>query len=376
MQTTTHDIQPVQRTWFPENKFQDFEDSDFRDRARVICTDALSRNHTLSDALRASKCLFPPAAIELFFEIDEGKTQSLFEQESTGCSVEGRDSFLSSQWYFNNSTCSNMGEYFTGDSKNLLLGVPSLIKYLDYGDVSVDIDHFSSPFSVAADVVDFCNAYVPNVFDRVFMDPPWSKEVFAKWIVAAARVTASEGKIFFPIFGELTRPSALRDLESIISIGSDLGFEFSETNTKLTYKVPSFEAAILSRANLPVLEWKETRLGCLTKKREVFQSPEQSEAFSFVRTFIDVGDVRLEGVLSKRSSATSLLSIPVTGCEMNSTSSRDEGNVEANVFTSSGYRFCSENVVLLFSLLKLRGISGLREAIGEGRAFNSFQKSI
>ena len=275
-------------------------------------------------------------------------------------------------WYFTFDSCDRIDSLRDWSrSRIAFLGCPRLFewfnsRHLGQRCVLLELDaavtrvlrtHGESP---AADVVDYdvsdpIPSELTGQFDCVFFDAPWYPEEYPLWF-ARAGALAPSGSVIFPLFPELTRPSATQERLQILDGISRAGHEAIMLTRFVDYEVPSFEKSQLDRSGMHDLgSWKVADLVIvqLTGERlppAQLTRKEPSQEWAE----IDIGNIRvfIRGDLPAQDS-DSLLALP-SGKELvlASPSRRDRGRTLSNVLTSRGHGFVCRSPQQLSSVLK------------------------
>jgi hypothetical protein len=159
---------------------------------------------------------------------------------------------LDGEWYFTEASTAILADLSaakTGAS-SLLLGTPTVAARLT-GSAVLLVDR--CPFlearfpqlSVPIEVADVTAARIDPGYKIVLLDPPWYKNDLFAWLTLARRALASEGRIIFPLFGELTRPGADRERHEILEFVESAG-RVEVLNHAIQYDIPLFEERALS----------------------------------------------------------------------------------------------------------------------------------
>lgn len=332
----------------------DFRDKNFFLSARKICEKAQKSSSTLSEALQKCEGLFPTYALKIFELVDIEKTKSLLQSPGEYSEVSKQSSFLLSQWNFIKNSTNFLKEKIDNPlNSTLLLGVPSLKGVLTVNDLLVDRLVAAKDRQLKMDIFSFAEKY-QNLYDTIVIDPPWSFIGYRDWITVATQLLKDDGTVLFPLLGNLTRPSALEDRSKILRYCEALGYDWKMISTSITYDLPSFEAEILSRNDIPKVVWKtadliELKLIDKVHSEQVFIPSSAWSPKSYMSHVI--GDVLIEGASNGAKRKGALLEVPREGPYMESSSSRDQGNLNSNIFTSTGFRFYSADVSKFFDLL-------------------------
>lgn len=326
---------------------------------------ALFNSENLMEAFQKSSGLFPVEAFERFRYISAKQADLLLRNtKEENNQKSSHDSFLLSTWRFHDSVTQNIANACFGkDDRVAFLGAPSLLRYAGCGrhtlphlfiDLQSDGLETSNVIGLTHDINLLNGSEFANIFDVVVFDPPWYVATYKRWFSVAAKMVKSYGKVCFPLFQELTRPTALQDREEIIEFCRMYGFDMSIVENSILYDSPSFERAMLRRAGLPVVPWKRADLVVASnwENGKNLEDPPKFGESSLIRR-VTVGRVSFDIKFDRNQSFTkSLLSWPQSGFWMSTPSRRDEGNTVCNVYTSNGARFIASRPFDLYSILK------------------------
>ncbi|HEX9929501.1 MAG TPA: hypothetical protein VGB02_13265 [Pyrinomonadaceae bacterium] len=181
-----------------------------------------------------------------------------------------------SSWYFTNSTCGKIENLIDWKNSNLaFLGTPKLFKWFSNKKIGkrrllVDLDdHVLNSLSKKSQKSDtlikhdlrvsLSNKNLSN-YDFIFIDPPWYYDEYIIWINRALELY-KEGNIILSLFPELTRPAAIEQRSSLISLIRESSRCTLLLTDFLEYEVPTFEAAQLEAQGLKNPQnWKQVDL--------------------------------------------------------------------------------------------------------------------
>ncbi|WP_417451210.1 hypothetical protein [Kordiimonas sp.] len=322
----------------------------FQENCRAICSQAIENAITLDHAFQSTQGLFPTLAIEYFHEYAPAKTISLqsaaVSDPNITQSVE-RSSFIRSNWDFTDNAIAKIFDQALMKERPIcLLGCPSLVPPITKTSArnnSVLFDLFSPENTDDAistfvfDINQLTGDELEGQFSSCFLDPPWYVADYLHWITVASRFCEMGGQISFSLFGALTRPSAVDDRKTILKHCEQIGLEVQIIPECLEYRVPTFEAAMLCRAGLPVVVWKKSDLVICTKSTK-HKSTSKSVVgrTPLIRRFI-LDKLGIEIVIDRNDTTTAnLIEPPQSGFWLDTPSKRSSLANNSNVFTSNG----------------------------------------
>lgn len=357
----------------------------YKDRIRErIAKTFASEPRTFVEILRSCRGAYPTIVAECLAELrhidkKEGdlftlkETQDELDGEALNFSVsliEGNPVLCS--WYFTAETCARIEKLRSWTSSRLaFLGAPMLYEWFCRRQVGVtrtllDVDH-----AVVDSLLGVLNPLVERVCrydtaeelpadllgqaDIVFLDPPWYPECYDLWLRRAAQI-APEGMVFFPLFPELTRPTAATQREELLDRLKSCTSEFFVLEDFVEYVIPTFEQPYLESFGLRGLgSWKMADL--LIVKLLNTTSVEQAfpaSAFPDRRRHweeIEVKMMRFFVDVSTPIPGAGMLSLPASGRLFASPSRRDPQREILNVLTSRGHGLSSSDPLKLVSQL-------------------------
>ena len=139
-----------------------------------------------------------------------------------------------SNWYFSWHTCQKIGQLDVWhDKKILFLGTPRLFEFfvlqnkarfvslIDYDNVV--IEQLISKYGKRRNVSIECNDInflekTSEKYDYVFFDPPWYIDSYISWLGTAAKLVMADGKLVFPLFPYMVRPTASHEINKLFKI--------------------------------------------------------------------------------------------------------------------------------------------------------------
>lgn len=338
-----------------------------------MCSNAYFSAYDLKEFIRGCRGMFPLQILETLNSLNL-PLDPLLSQENLQENQENKvtlfSSFINSTWDFTSESSEFIAdEILKNETKVLSLGAPSIFNHTNKikdssQHVLIDLGKNRAPnkpyvTSLKYDIDFLCGKEFTNAFDGCVLDPPWYLEHYLHWIKIANDSCKIGKKIIFPLFGALTRPTAVDDRNEIINFCEKLGLKPQVHEEKILYSVPTFEAEILKRAKFPVFDWKLADLVICTKLKETdFQEnasvyPKQNKTLikqiEFKNGLIDIA-------LDRYTESGPMWTTPQGGFLMTTTSARDVGNTQSNLFTSEGKRLICNRPIDFISNLPINTI--------------------
>lgn len=199
------------------------------------------------------------------------------------------------EWYFSSETARKISETLRLESSEvLLLGTPTVAgAAASMGVSSVLVD--SSPWVTSR------HAYASHSFIRhdlrfalrlgrrfgaVVLDPPWHLDDYFAWIHDALLHVEPKGRIIFPLFLHMHRPSARRERERILDRVRRLG-PVTVVPNGVTYDCPLFEQRAFGAAGLALRSrWRRADLIVVYVEQVEQRWPRPEVHRSVWRTFL------------------------------------------------------------------------------------------
>ena len=169
-------------------------------------------------------------------------------------------------WYFTNNTCEKISKLINWSVANILmLGTPRLFEffYVKYPGIKmtlVDFDirvmnemkrrYSGSNIQFIIEDINSKDFIISGQYDIVFLDPPWYREHYDKWLYEANKYLKESGTIFFPVFQELLRPAARKERMEIIKYLQEAYLDTMLLTDFIEYDIPLFEAQQLLQFNI------------------------------------------------------------------------------------------------------------------------------
>ena len=195
-----------------------------------------------------------------------------------------------SSWYYSWDTCYKLGNLALWKNKRILfLGSPRLFEYFvskGLGEelVLVDLDgvvidalskrylantsakkiHFFQGDINDFNIPQFTKEH-SDLFDSIFLDPPWYPECYAPWLNTALKFVKPTGCIVFSLSPPLLRPTAISERTEILNRSRKIAEMALLLSDLSEYDTPSFEKIELEQAGLKLRRnWKVSDIVVLT----------------------------------------------------------------------------------------------------------------
>jgi len=175
--------------------------------------------------------------------------------------------------------------------------------------------------------------------DCVFFDPPWYSDDYRIWLKRAAALTTT-GMAVFPLFPELTRPTAATERRELLTLLESCARDQLVLTDFVDYDVPSFEKAELAACGILAAEpWKIADVVILRMTPPCASQLDVALPTSAKRWIeVDVGRMRFFVDTSRGFEDPRLLFLPPGWSPiLRSPSRRDPQRQAANVLTSRGH---------------------------------------
>lgn len=249
----------------------------------------LKIHETLIPAYTTEQNRIPPGAFDdHYYESQDNVTQQI------------QNNPVLSSWYFSWNTCNKIASIDIWKNKSVLfLGTPRLFEYFvtrNYGKelTLVDLDelvvsslqnkycdcphkslHFCCKNITAINVEEFHSQY-PEVYDYIFLDPPWYLESYRVWLDVALKLAHSSSSIVFSLFPSLLRPNAITERKDILDKCRNAATRVQLFPDYLEYDIPSFEKGELAMEGLMLRSsWKMADMVVLTAPKVI--TPKDTE---------------------------------------------------------------------------------------------------
>lgn len=230
------------------------DDGDYDARVDALLSTAKPEINLL-DAARNAKGMFPAELQRRFRERGIVLSQSTGRINYKPPTYSPELHALDGEWYFTESTSAELGR-LVGTGRVCLLGTPTVAASLDASSFTL-IDR--SPFirdrfnfhEAGAKIVtsNVEDTDIDSGFDVVLFDPPWYVPQLLQWFSLAARAVSPQGKIMFPLLGELTRPTAQQEREALLTLAAAVG-EVEVFPSAIEYDIPLFEQQALAASGI------------------------------------------------------------------------------------------------------------------------------
>ena len=179
-----------------------------------------------------------------------------------------------SSWYFSWHACKKIAQLdYWQDKTVLFLGTPRLFEYfvkenkarrftlIDYDKMVTnrlrERYNASSYIIIENRDMNFLKTEGKDHYDCVFFDPPWYYNSYISWLKTASRLVAPDGKIMFPLFPYLLRPTASQERNDIFKISRRISKTVISIPEFLEYDISTFEKGELNQAGINLrANWK------------------------------------------------------------------------------------------------------------------------
>lgn len=346
-----------------------------------ICMDAAQNSRSLTEYLQNCGGLFPTEAINILLQ--HKKEKILYKLLSANKSLaiddmsEGPASFLHSSWDFSDQTSQRIAKDIEKRAeRSLFLGTPSVAKMLSTSTnhsnhLIIDIDarrlqSLNDINIIQYDISLLSGDEFKEAFDVCVFDPPWYVNNYLHWLDIAFRSCRPGGRVIFPLFGKLTRPSAVDDRKTILDRCSQFGAEIELLPSQALYKIPSFERGILARAGINPVRWKRADVVIVhLSKSSLGDFLLHHCAPAPIVESYRIADKIIEVAMDRHVlNDENLWAEPPSGFEMTTPSMRDEGNRCSNVFVSNGARLiCNRPIDIIETMRRISGDNYQRQIV-------------
>lgn len=274
-----------------------------------------------------------------------------------------------SNWYFSWHTCQKIGQLDIWYNKKILfLGTPRLFEFFAVQDKAkhislIDFDSIVTEklisrygnrknISIEHRDINFLKTDFDNKYDYVFFDPPWYFDSYISWLITAAKFVAHDGKVLFPLFPYMVRPTASQERNELFQISRRISPNVLLIPEYLEYDIPSFEENELHFAGIDLrANWKVSDLMILQGVNYVpedwdniqvnteYLSWEEFTWFG-IRWFVKTDREKEYYV---KTSALPLITLFDNSMYLKSPSRQNPRLKLANVLSSKGHGFCVLN---------------------------------
>ena len=177
-------------------------------------------------------------------------------------------SLIRGEWYFTSVTANGIATR-SGESV-LAVGTPTIAHAVARQALGKEVELVdSSPWvtsrnqeglEFAHHCMDFAN-YVPaKDFDSVVVDPPWYEPMYTDWVRQCSKFVRPSGRLFFPLMGPSTRPTAPQERHRILELAASLGTVSIDSNC-VVYDTPRYERCALWARGVVLSEpWRRADL--------------------------------------------------------------------------------------------------------------------
>jgi hypothetical protein len=230
------------------------DDRDYEARVAALLSTA-KPGINLLDGARNAKGMFPAELQRRFRERGVALSQSTRRINYKPPTYSPELHALDGEWYFTESTRADLVRLI-GTGRVCLLGTPTVAARLDMSSfILIDRNPFIRDrfnfFEEEANIVisNVEDTDIGSGFDVVLFDPPWYVPQLLEWFALAARAVSPQGKIMFPLLGELTRPTAQQERETLLTLAAAVG-EVEIFPSAIKYDTPLFEQRALAASGI------------------------------------------------------------------------------------------------------------------------------
>ncbi|MDO8604881.1 MAG: bis-aminopropyl spermidine synthase family protein [bacterium] len=131
------------------------------------------------------------------------------------------------------------------------------------------------------DVQDILPDHLENIADVVIMDPPWYLDYYRAFLARATTILSKKGgQILCPIFPELSRHGARKDILALQKELVVMGCQENELAMIARFLMPGFEEKILQRQGIatPPVDWRMAEMRAL--KFDAHRAKNQATKFN------------------------------------------------------------------------------------------------
>lgn len=281
-------------------------------------------------------------------------------------------------WYFSISTCKKIVDLYLWDNKKILfLGMPRLFEYFvrnveNAHFTLIDLDYYvvnklmedckqrgDDSYKIIHADINNMSFELDEEYDAVFFDPPWYMEYYERWILQSNKVLKQkEGVLIFPLFQELTRPTAEAQRKILLNKIRERAEENVLISDFVEYDIPTFEKYELYNCGIELEQpWKKADLVIAKGINEYkylisdditnLRKWEEIDILN-IRVFIDINvNDECEKVEIRYGSEN--------GSYLNSPSKRNQELQLVNMLTSRGQGYivkCADKLLVILKVLK------------------------
>ena len=302
---------------------------------------------------------------------------------------------LDFEWYFTASSAQYISNLMcSGGERVVFVGTPTAAnESLSGGAPAVLIDRNPlvvrrfralSPTFVLSDVRDVPSAL--NSARAVFFDAPWYTNDILQWLDAILRVGADHAVVAFPLFQELTRPTAQIERERILNFARRAGV-VSVIDNAVSYDTPLFETESLLAACVPYTgAWRRADLVIIRRSGVVWAEATESNnvdrengSFEEWQTYLVESQViKLRHRFESPGGAVAIERLP--GCKdytLPSVSRRDSRRPLVDLWTSRNRVARVHNIAPVAAILaSLERGESLHDAVRAGSSEGSADENL
>lgn len=283
-----------------------------------------------------------------------------------------------SNWYFSWYTCQKIGQIDLWHDKSILfLGTPRLFEFFAIQDKArfislIDFDNIVTDkltlrygqrknVSIEHKDINFLESGLSRKYDYVFFDPPWYLDSYISWLITAAKLVTPEGKVIFPIFPYMTRPTASQERNRLFQISRQISPNVLLIPEYLEYDIPSFEEKELHYAGIDLrANWKVSDLMILQGIHNIsgdWDSVHVDTEYLSWKEFNWFGIrwfVRIEGTTEQyhKTMGSSLISLFDNSLYLKTPSRQNPRLKLANVLSSKGHGFLVKDPIYFIDVME------------------------
>ncbi|MBB2893460.1 hypothetical protein [Flexivirga oryzae] len=176
---------------------------------------------------------------------------------------------LDAEWYFTADTSSALAERL-GSGPVCLFGAPTVACAMKHERYElVDTSPFLAqrfPDIKLSNIssLDLDREHPSGTFRAVLLDPPWYHPSMERWVWNALACMENGGRIFMPLLGEGTRPTAAAERANLVAHLRTFG-DLKVIREDVEYDIPLFEERALLARNITLTQpWRIADLAVLT----------------------------------------------------------------------------------------------------------------
>lgn len=282
-----------------------------------------------------------------------------------------------SNWYFSWHTCQKIGQLDVWhDKKILFLGTPRLFEFfvlqnkarfvslIDYDNVV--IEQLISKYGKRRNVSIECNDInflekTSEKYDYVFFDPPWYIDSYISWLGTAAKLVMADGKLVFPLFPYMVRPTASQERNKLFQISRKISKNVFTIPEYLEYDIPSFERNELHHVGIDLrANWKVSDMMVLQGVNDVLEDLRNIQVDTEYLSWKEFNWFGIRWFVKTKTNADNgegcevlpLITLPNDSLYLKSPSRRDPKLKLINVLSSKGHGLCVSNTSYFINVME------------------------